>query len=179
MAIAQNNTDISAGQIKSEDEEILIRSRRRSVDPNDIANIIIRANADGTMLKIGDVGIVKTKFADVSNYLTVNGNQSVGFFVSKLVDEDLKEISEFIYSYVDEFNAKHEKVKMYITFDFMTLLKARLNLLVSNGLFGLLLVVIVLGFFLSIRLSFWVAFGIPASFLGMFLIAPLFGINAK
>ncbi len=176
-AIAQNNTDISAGQIKSDDEEILIRSRRRSVEPDDIANIIIRANADGTILRIRDVGVVKTKFSDVSNYLAVNGKKSVGFFIRKLVDEDLKEISDYINEYVEVFNQEHDKVKLYVTFDFLTMLKARLNLLVKNGILGLFLVVFVLGLFLSLRLSGWVAFGIPISFLGMFLIAPFFGIT--
>ncbi len=176
-AIAQNNTDISAGQIKSEDEEILIRSRKRSVNPNEIADIVIRANEDGSLLRIRDVGIVKTKFADVSNYMSLNGQQSVGFFISKLVDEDLKEISKYTRKYVQEFNDTHEKLKLRITFDFLTMLKARLSLLINNGVFGLFLVVLVLGLFLSIRLSFWVAFGIPASFLGMFLIAPMFGIT--
>lgn len=176
-AIAQNNTDISAGQIKSDEEEILIRSRRRSIDPDDIADIIIRADTDGTILRIRDVGVVKTKFADVSNYLSVNGKESIGFYISKLVDEDLKEISEYISEYVEVFNSEHAKVKLHITFDFLSMLKARLNLLVKNGMLGLILVVVVLGLFLSLRLSFWVAFGIPISFLGMFLIAPFFGIT--
>lgn len=176
-AVSYNNTDISAGQIKSDEEEILIRSRKRSVAPADIANIVIRANDDGTMLRIGDVASVKTKFADESSLLKLNGERGVGFFVTKLVDEDLQEISKFVRNYVEEFNASHENIYLYVTFDFLKILRARLEMLYKNGLIGIILVIIVLGLFLSIRLSFWVAFGIPASFLGMFLIAPFFGIT--
>jgi multidrug efflux pump subunit AcrB len=93
------------------------------------------------------------------------------------VDEDLKEIARFVENYTEEFNASHDKVKMYITFNFFNMLKARLAMLYKNGGIGLLLVIIVLGFFLSIRLSFWVAFGIPASFLGMFIVGSLYGIT--
>ncbi len=176
-AIAQNNIDISAGQIKSENEEIVIRSRKRSVNPNTIGEIIIRANANGTFIRISDVATIKTKFADVTSGIKINGDPGVWFSVNKLVDEDLKEIAKFVDNYANEFNESHDKVKLNVTFNFFGMLKSRLNMLYKNGLIGLLLVVIVLGFFLSVRLSFWVAFGIPASFLGMFLIAPLFGVT--
>lgn len=176
-AIAQNNTDISAGQIKSREEEIVIRSRKRSVDANEIADIVVRANPDGTFIKIRDIGTVKTKFADVSSGIKINGDPGVFFNIKKLVDEDLKAIAKYIENYAETFNAKHDKVTLHVTFNFLELLKARLAMLYKNGGLGLLLVVLVLGFFLNIRLSFWVAFGIPASFLGMFLVGSLYGIT--
>jgi multidrug efflux pump subunit AcrB len=176
-AIAQNNTDISAGQIKSDDEEIVIRSRKRSVDANVLGEIVVRANADGSFIRIRDVGDVKTKFADVSSGIKINGDRGAWFSVNKLVDEDLKEIAEYVVKYAETFNASHDKVQLYVTFNFFTMLKARLGMLYKNGAIGLLLVVIVLGFFLSIRLSLWVAFGIPASFFGMFIIGSLYGIT--
>lgn len=176
-AVSQNNLDISAGQIKSEEEEIVILSRKRSVSSNDIGEIVVRAHTDGTFIRVRDLATIKTKFADVSSDLKINGDQGVWFSVSKLVDEDLKEIAKYIENYVEEYNASHEKVKIYVTFNFFRLLQGRLNLLYKNGLIGLVLVVIVLGLFLSVRLSAWVAFGIPASFLGMFLIAPIYGIT--
>lgn len=176
-AITLNNTDISAGQIRSEDEEVLIRSRRRSIDPNDIGEIVIKANTDGSFIRVRDVANIKLKFADVASQDFLNGKRAASFYVTKLVDEDLKAISDYINKYIVDFNSRHDRVKLSITFDFMTILNARLMLLVKNGGIGLLLVLISLGMFLSIRLSFWVAAGIPVSFLGMFMVAGLFGIT--
>ncbi len=176
-AIAKNNLDISAGEIRSEKEEIYIRSREKSVDPNEIAKIIVRANPDGSYLRIGDVGEVRKQFAETPNKSYVNGERSVSFFVRKLVNEDLEEISIFVNKYVDEFNKSNQKVTLYVTFDFLVLLKQRLHMLYENGLVGLLLVLITLTLFLSFRLSLWVAFGIPISFLGMFFIANMYGIT--
>ncbi|MBA7580835.1 Multidrug resistance protein MdtC [subsurface metagenome] len=175
--IALNNTDISAGQIKSEDEEILIRSRRRSIDPNEIAEIIVRANQDGSFIRVRDVADVQLKFADVPRKGLLNGNRAVGFFIQKLAIEDLKEISVFVNEYVDNFNRENNAVVLHVTFDFLTMLRARLNLLTKNGLIGIFLVLVTLGFFLSLRVSFWVAFGIPFSFLGMFMIGNMYGIT--
>lgn len=176
-AIAANNNDISAGQIKSDDEEILIRSRNRSVDPNIIGDIILRANKDGSFLRIRDIAKVKTKFADVSSSTLINGKSGIFFSVEKLGNEDLGEISEFINSYVEDFNEKHNTVQINITFDFNSMLNSRLNLLYNNGGIGLLLVIIALAFFLSFRLSLWVAWGIPSSFLAMFVVANMSGVT--
>ena len=57
------------------------------------------------------------------------------------------------------------------------MLYSRIDLLNRNGLIGLTLVIIVLALFLSFRLSLWVAWGIPASFLAMFVVANLYGIT--
>ncbi|MCG8696520.1 MAG: efflux RND transporter permease subunit, partial [Bacteroidales bacterium] len=176
-AIALNNADISAGVIKSSEEEILIRSRHRSVDPNKIGNIVLRANPDGSLVRIKDVANVKLKFEDVPNYTLMNDMQSVFFQVNKLNEEDLKDITKFCMDYAEKFNQENDRVKLYVTFNFLKLLKARLMLLIKNGLIGLVLVLATLGLFLNLRLSFWVAWGIPASFLGMFMVASLMGIT--
>ncbi len=176
-AISMNNRDLSAGMIKSDEEEILIRSRSRSVDPNKIGEIILRGNPDGSFLRIRDVADVKMKFADVSNKSYVNDKRGVYLGINKLAEEDLEEISGWLHNYVDDFAAKHDKIKLDITFDFLQMLYSRLDLLVNNGGVGLLLVVISLAFFLSFRLSLWVAWGIPSSFLAMFVVANLSGIT--
>lgn len=176
-AIARNNRDISAGMIKSDEEEILIRSRARTVNPNIIGDIVLRANEDGSYLHIHDVGIVKTKFSDVSIKSLLNGKQSVGFIINKLSEEDLEEISKYLHNYVKEFNTKEQGVRLDITFDFLPLLYSRLDLMYRNGGIGLTLVVVCLGLFLSTRLSLWVAWGIPASFLAMFIVATNAGIT--
>ena len=131
-AIALNNNDISAGQIKSMEEEILIRSRKRSIDPNEIADIVVRANTDGSLVRIRDLASVQLKFADEANRYLMNGKQAGGFFIQKLIDEDLQQISDFVTQYVDDFNARHQGAKLYVTFDFLDILKARLRLLTTN-----------------------------------------------
>jgi len=177
MAVRLNNRDISAGMIRSDKEEILIRSRARTYDPDEIGDIILRANTDGSKLRIRDVADVKMKFADVAFKGYMNGKESIFIQVFKLGNEDLDEISDFLEEYTEEFNKTHEKATLEITYNFKDMLGARLKLLYNNGAIGLTLVLLALGLFLSLRLSFWVAWGIPASFLGMFIIASIVGVT--
>lgn len=176
-AVSLNNRDMSGGLIKSENAEMSIRLRSRSVDPEKIGNIILRANTDGSYLRIKDVATVEQKFADVASSSFMNGKPSISFSINKLIDEDLVEISDFCKNYVEEFNKKYSNVQMYVTFDFREMLGARLNMLYRNGGIGLVLILITLGLFLSFRLSLWVAWGIPASFLSMFMFAAAYGIT--
>ncbi len=176
-AIMRNNIDISAGVIKSPTEEILIRSRSRSVNPNIVGEIVVKSQADGSLVKIRDIADVKIKFADVTSGATLNGKPSISFDIQKLPEEDLKEITDFVEDYVEDFNQKHPQATLEITWNFMTLLEQRLEMLMNNGGLGLLLVVISLTFFLRFGLSFWVAMGIPAAFFAMFMAASFYDVT--
>lgn len=176
-AIANNNKDVSGGQLRSKKEELLIRLRSRSADPNKIENIILRANPDGSVIRIRDIASVKLKFADVSVKALEKNNPVISLQVNKLITEDLDEIDTYIKDYVKDFNAKKLGVTLQLSRSFLDILKMRLDLLYTNGGQGLFLVLLILGIMLSIRLSLWVAWGIPASFLGMFIIVNLLGVT--
>ena len=178
-AISMNNSDIAAGEIKNKKEEILIRSRYRTVDPNKIGDIVIKASEDGNLIRIRDLGKVKIKFADVSKGYTLNGKTGISIAVFKLIEEDLLAMTDFIQKYVEDFNQKHPEVTLELTYSFKDILDERLELLESNGIFGLILVLVALAFFLNMFLSMWVAWGIPASFLAMFIIANMYGLTVN
>jgi multidrug efflux pump subunit AcrB len=176
-AIQNNNQDVSGGQIRSDEEELLIRLRSRSSDPNKIGDIILKANPDGSFLHIRDVAEVKKKFAENSNKSWINGQPAVTINVEKLPEEDLEAITDFARDYQEKFNEGNNGVKLVTSRAFLDILNKRLAILTNNGIIGLLLVIISLGLFLSFRLSLWVAFGIPFSFLAMFIVAFLSGVT--
>ena len=176
-AITQNNQDVSGGQIRSMEEELLIRMRSRSTDPNKIGDIIVRANLDGSYIRIRDIALVKKKFADDPDKSLEHGKPLINLTVMKLISEDLSQIDEYIRNYVTEFNNENPGVELIITRSYLELLGSRLELLYRNGGQGLLLIIIVLGLMLSTRLAFWVAWGIPSSFLAMFIVARMMGIT--
>ncbi|ANQ47985.1 efflux RND transporter permease subunit [Flammeovirga sp. MY04] len=177
QAIASNNIDVTGGTIKNSREEISVLARYRSADAEDIKNIVVRATADGRVLKVGDLADVHFQFEDVPNAVWNKGKRNISIQLQKLNTEDLQKISEYVNDYVEEFNASHDDAEMMISFDFLTIVNSRLDTLIENGLMGIVLVIITLSLFLSFRLSLWVAWGIPSSFLGMFIFASLLGVT--
>ena len=176
-AVRFNNRDVSGGSIKTVDEEIRIRANAQTYAPEAIGRIVLRANPDGSNLLLRDIATLKMQFADTPNRSYTNGQLAVTINVEKLPEEDLQEISEWLGGYMETFNAQNEQFELTTTFDFNTILQQRVALLTSNGAVGLILVLVALGLFLSLRLSFWVAIGIPVSFLGMLIIANLTGVT--
>jgi multidrug efflux pump subunit AcrB len=176
-AIQANNQDVSGGQIKSDEEELLIRLRSRSTDPIKIGEIILRGQKDGGFIRIRDVAEVKKKFADTSSKSWINGKKTVFINVDKLPEEDLEAITEYARTYITEFNEKNPGLELEISRAYLDRLQSRLDLLTTNGMIGLVLVILCLSMFLSIRLSLWVSWGIPFSFLAMFIYANLTGIT--
>jgi multidrug efflux pump subunit AcrB len=176
-AISRNNRDVSGGQLRSDDQYLIIRSRSRTVDPDEIADYVVTADPNGRLIRIRDLGKVFLQFSETPSGAWLNGNRALYLSVDKLITEDLEAISDFVHKYAEEFNRTHDDAELIATFDFLDLLNSRLHLLYKNGGFGLLLVIIILAIFLSFRLSMWVAWGIPSSFLGMFLVAGMYGVT--
>ncbi len=178
-AIASNNLDIAGGIIRNPREEINILSRMRSVNPEHIKQIVIRSDESAGLVRIGDVAEVHFRFQESANGSWLDGKPQVSFMINKLNNEDLDDIRDFIDGYIADFNTSHDSMRIVKTFDFSDLIDSRLNILTKNGLLGILLVVLFLSLFLNFRLSLWVAWGIPASFLGMFVMAFLMGLTVN
>ena len=176
-AISLNNIDISGGTIRSPREQIKVLSRQRSVDPENIKQIVLKANTDGQIVKIGDVATVTLQVPEDPTNGYSDKKPSVTFMIQKLMSEDLKAISVELNKYIKEFNATHEDYELNVKMDFLSLIDGQLSILINNGLFGIILIVFLLSLLLNFRLSLWVAWGIPASFLGMFIVAGLMGVT--
>jgi len=175
--VRSSNLDMSAGSIKSNKEELYIRSMSKSTDPEVIKEYVIRALPDGQLIRLKDVADVNFEFSDIPIKGYVNGERSITFLIKKLGSEDIKDISYYAKEYVANFNKEDNGFEMQTLFMFSDMLDQRIDMLTSNLLLGLLLVCIVLGFFLSLRLSLWVAFGIPFSMIGMFALGGLYGMT--
>ena len=178
-AVRLNNRDISSGSVKSPEEEVLIRSRAKETNAEGIGKIILLTNEDGSIIKVNDVATVREQFADVPNKTLYGGKPAVTLKVTKFPEDDIIDIRDYILAYTESFNKENSTVSITLDNDRSEYLLARLNILSNNGLTGLVLVLIFLGLFLNLRLSFWVAFGIPFSFLGMIFIAMLMGVTVN
>lgn len=175
--IKSQNLDVTAGSIKTNTEELYIRLTNKTTDAELLKNIVIGADLDGQLIRLKDVADVEFEFSDIALKSFVNGKQNATFLIKKLQSEHLGRMSNAIDEYIEEFNLKNDNYQMKVLFSFNDLLDQRIQMLSSNLTYGLILVCIVLGLFLSLRLSLWVAFGIPFSMLGMFWMGGLYGMS--
>jgi multidrug efflux pump subunit AcrB len=179
-AVRRENIDLTGGQVKGSREELLIRARSKVYYADELSNIIVLTRNEGTAVRLGDIATVRDIWADNPNRSYLNGKPSVIVTVQNTVNEDILALADKVKIYIQSFNEKNSVVKATLIRDGSKTLNQRIDLLVNNGIIGFLLVVILLAFFLHIRLAFWVAISIPVSFMGMFIMAayiPTFTIN--
>ena len=176
-AIKLSNIDISAGSIKTSKDEIIIRSNNRNTSTYGVENIVVFSNRNGDIVRLKDLAKVSLVFSDIAVKSYVNGDRAINFIIKKTPDEDIKKIANVLEEYIEIFNSENPDFEIVTLFQFADMLDERIKTLSDNLLLGLFLVSIVLGLFLSFRLSLWVAFGIPFSFIGMISIGLIYGMT--
>lgn len=178
QAVRNSNLNISSGSVVTDEQEILIRAYNKKYEADKLKDIEITSSIDGRKILLSDICSVKEQWPENRFYSEYNGRRSVGFNVMYNNNEDVIEIVDFVDEKVAEFEQKYAGLVTFETFIRETdELEERIQLLSENGLIGLVLVLILLGLFLNTRLSFWVALGIPISFLGMFFVLWVLGIS--
>lgn len=177
QAVANANILVTGGNIKTDAEEYLIRANNRSYYGDELSNIIIRADASGQSVRLKDVAIIRDRFSETPNALFFNGNLSVNTTITSTNTEDLVSSAEKVKEYIAEFNQKYNNIKLDVVSDLSTTLVQRTALLTENAIVGMILVLVFLSLFLNTRLAFWVAFGLPVAFLGMFVFAGFFNVT--
>jgi multidrug efflux pump subunit AcrB len=176
-AVSKENILSTGGNIKTSVEDYLIRASNRSYYADELDYLIVKTTLDGKTIRLKDVATVKDIFKDSPNASFYNGEIAVDVSISNTNDEDLISSAENIVAYVGDFNKKYTNVQLLIINDSSTTLTERTQLLAENAGMGIILVLIFLSIFLNTRLAFWVAFGLPIAFLGMFVFAGFFGVT--
>jgi multidrug efflux pump subunit AcrB len=172
--------DLPGGSVKQEGGEVLIRTKERRYFGSEYGEIDIIVNPDGTRVKLKDMAEIKDSFAETDTFATFDGMPAAMVAVFRVGNQKPTEISDIVTKYVQE---KRESLPASIHLDTWNdtseLFESRLNLLVRNACFGLILVFITLSLFLQMRLALWVMLGIPISFLGALLVMPSMDVSVN
>ncbi|MCV9385597.1 efflux RND transporter permease subunit [Reichenbachiella ulvae] len=176
-AVSNTNILVTGGTIKTPTEEYLIRVSNRSYHGNELDNIIVKATESGDQIRLGDIADVRDRWSENPDRLYLNGQQAVRIQVNATISEDLIDVADKTKAYIETFNESNENAHIDITRDSSITIVQRSQLLLENGIVGMALVLFFLAIFLKPRLAFWVAFGLPISFLGMFMLVGLTNVT--
>ena len=175
-AIRKSSINLSSGELRTDAGDLLLRTNNKGKSGKDFADIVLRASADGSILRLEDVAVIRDEFANVDLIQEYNGRKSLFVKVEKSEAEDALEIAAEVKSFLTDYQPR-AGLDIGIWEDQSEILQQRLNLLVRNGVLGFALVFLFLVIMLDLRLALWVAMGVPISFLGAFLFFEPFGVN--
>ncbi|NMP32297.1 efflux RND transporter permease subunit [Thalassotalea sp. M1531] len=177
-AISSSSVDLSAGNIKTEGGDVLVRSKGQAYRKDEFESIVIKTNPDGTIVKLKDVAVVNDGFEETPLRARFNGQQGALIEIYRIGQQNAIEVADAVKDYINE---QQENLPQGFTLSYWDddseIVKSRLNTLISNALQGGFLVLLLLTLFLRPSIAFWVFIGIPVSFMGAFIFMPFFDIS--
>ncbi len=179
-AVKSGSMDLPGGRIKTRGGEFLVRAKGKLYTGEEFEQIPVKTLADGTIIRLKDVADVKDAFEDQDLKARFNGKPAAMVIVRRTDTQDNIAISKSVKTYIKANASNQPKgVNLATWFDMSLMIQDRIDLLLKNGLQGILLVFIILALFLNLRLAFWVALGIPISFMGAFIILDYLGATVN
>ena len=177
-AVRGSSLDLPGGSIRTGEGEILLRSKGQAYTGEEFERIVVLTREDGTRVQLRDVATVVDGFEEEPRYARFDGKRSVMIEVYRVGDQKVLDLVSQAKEYVATFAARlPEGLEVTVWRDGSGYLRDRLSVLIGNGTGGFVLVFVVLALFLRLRLAFWVALGVPISFMGALSLFPALGIS--
>ena len=177
-AVRNSSLDISAGNLRAQGGDVLIRSQGQAYRRADFEGIVVKTNADGAIIRVADVAVVNDGFQEDAVKTMFDGQFAAMIDIRRTGKESALEIAEAVKAYIAKRQASlPEGVRLAYWDDDSQQLRNRLGVLGASALQGSILVLLLLGLFLRPKIAFWVFLGVPISFLGAFSAMAVFDVS--
>jgi len=177
-AVRARNVNVPAGTVTAEAQEYLLRTVGEVGDYSDLTGIVVRRDTDGGsgLITVGDVATVRSTFDRDGVISRYNGERAISLQVAKVPGGSSTDIVNETKRRAAELEQTlPEGMRVEFFNDSTVQIRDSLNVLITNALFGLLLVVALLLVFIGFRNALMTALGIPLSFAITFVVLELTG----
>lgn len=177
-AIQNSSLDLSAGNVRTDGGDVLIRSKGQAYRQNEFEQIVLKTSESGSVLTLGDIAEVKDAFEETALRSRFDGELAAFIRVYRVGTQSAISVAELVKNYIAEEQARlPDGIQLSYWDDDSEIVRKRISTLVSNAIQGSILVLLLLGLFLRPAVAFWVFIGVPVSFLGAFALMPFMGVT--
>ena len=164
--VASSSVDLPAGSIGRDETSKQLRTLDQQRDETGFERLALRSGDDGRFLALGDVATVERRARKGEIRTTFEGRPAISMLLSRAETSDSLESARVFHEWLDARQGQWPPGVEVLAYDeSWELIRERTMLLLKNGAGGLVLVIAVLYLFLNARVAFWVAVGIPVSFM--------------
>ena len=177
-AIRRSSLDLSAGSINTRESQVRVRTLGQSYDQQDFEEIPLLSGRDGTVVRLGDIAKVRDGFQEADLIVRHQNHPALFVEVYRAGGEQVMDVATTVREHManEVIPALPDGVGITMWNDESQVYEERANLLLKNGLLGLVLVVIALSLFLQVRLALWVALGLAVSAAGALAVMMAFDV---
>ncbi|MCG8669713.1 MAG: efflux RND transporter permease subunit [Pseudomonadales bacterium] len=174
--VRENSQNIPAGTAAKDAVSKQVRSLSQQKEVLGFENLPVTTDSKGRLLRLGDIADIKRRPEDNQPYITWKDQPAIELILMRTETDDTLEMADIFNAWLDETRPTlPEGVIVQPYNERYKHLRERINLLITNGAGGLILVVATLFLFLNVRVAFWVTVGIPVSFLATLAILHFVG----
>jgi multidrug efflux pump subunit AcrB len=178
QAVRASSLNLPAGSIRSNSGDIRIRTQSQAYRQREFENLVLLTGADGTRVQLKDVAEIVDGFEENERWARFDNRSAVMLSVQATSQENAPDVARAVYDFIEgRRGSLPAGVHLDTWMDASEIYSDREDLMIRNGLTGLLLVFISLGLFLHLRLAFWVAVGLALSFIGTFAVLWYAGVS--
>ena len=178
-AIARSSRDLPAGALGGAFER-QPRALGLARSGEEIEAIEVRATPSGQKLTVAEISRVSDGFDPDEPVARRLGQPAIQLHVQRALSADALQVAGAVDAYLASLRETLPEDLRVETFDdAASLIRDRIDLLLRNGLGGMVLVLAVLFLFLNARVAFWIAAGIPISLLAMLGVLWLGGLTVN
>ncbi len=160
------NINTPGGEINTPSGQKAVRIVGEFSSIEDAESIVIRANAGGNVLRLGDIANISEALEKPRTLHDVEGQSSISMLILKRSDADIIETVDKIKPYLDKIPELHgEDITVKSFQDFSRFARMRLGVLTNNGLVGIVLVFVSLLLFLRFSVAMTTTWGLPIIFM--------------
>ena len=176
--IARQGVDLPSGSLETHDQELLLRFTDLRRTPDELSELKVVSADSGAEIRLGDIASITDRFELNEEKTLFNGQRAAILEIIKPKQQDTLIVVDAVKQFLDkERTLVPPGVTFNLTSDRSSIVRDRLSMLVKNGAQGLFLVFLTMWLFFQGRFAFWVAMGLPISFLGALFVMSLVGLS--
>ncbi|MBZ9629919.1 efflux RND transporter permease subunit [Salegentibacter sp. LM13S] len=174
-AVSSENRTISGGNVITSGVQKNIRIIGEIEDPKELNNVVVKTDGGNIFLK--DIASINFREKDATTFAREYGEPVVMLDVKKRAGKNMIEAVDQIKEIVKKEQEEYlpESLHISLTNDLSTNTRSQVDDLVNNIIFGVILVVLVLMFFLGFRNALFVGIAIPLSMFLSYIILSSMG----
>jgi len=184
-ALQEQNVEVAAGQVgqppiqAGQQFQISVRAIGRLTETTEFDNIILKTNADGTLVRLRDVGHAELGAEDYGSDLQFDGRESVGMGLTQLSNANAVEVDRLAIAELDRLSKRFPPgMKYHLAFDTTDAVSESIKDVLSTLIQAIVLVILVIFIFLEDwRSTIIPSVTIPVSLIGTFAFVKLLGFS--
>jgi len=176
--VRARNQDIPGGKLESSGNKTLIRIEGKVQSANELSKLVLRSNFTGQKVLLEDIAIVEDGEADSEILSNFNGKPASFLIVNKKAGADTIALVKEVDVILNRFRTQYKnQFEINVYNNEAEKVKNKLDILASNAVSGLVLVVVFLLIFLPGRIGFVASMSLPLAVMATIGFMPAFGMN--